>query len=580
MAPRSSDERQRARVKLARKWAYLVSVDSYVPHTHIEVEQAMLELVHTLFAAVAAADITAAAAVGAHLVELNCVGGASLVSTLDVLTTAMLTDQDTRGLDRLPERVGRVLGGLVSGLTETVRRTVLEQQDSMCRALMTTTRKAIRETEAREAEVGELSTELSLVRARLGHQLLHDALTGLPNRQFFVTRLEEALDSGRPVTLFCLELSGFALVNDGLGLLSSEAWLIAAADRIHRAVADRVTLVARLDGFHFAIMQESASSATDIAALVGLVNETLAEPAYLDGIGLATTASVGVVQSPPHRPDADGLLHAAHLALRAAKRRLLRLAVGLPGVSETGQLEIGYEPRVGLADDRPVGVHAFLHWRDPERDEPWHPNLALAEQTGLTPQLGSWLLRDAADQLRDDRLRSWHGRSGTDLVLAVSLSPNQSAAPDLVDTVLSVLEGSLLRPERLQIAMPATEVCHGRVQTTENLSRIAATGVRTAVHDFDGGAPELIQLADLPVYEVWFGQRMVRQARRTDKASLIADTMTGLVGLVHRAGAAVGVDDIRARAEADWWRRVGADTASGRLYCPAGAHTDIADLLG
>lgn len=592
-APRSPEDRRRTRRRLARKWAYLVSEDNYVPYSHIEVEEAMLGLVVSLFDAVAAdpVDVDAAAEVGARLVELNCVGGTSLVSTLEVLSAAMLCDEETRRLYRVPERVGRLLGGLVSGLTEAVRRAVVDQQDGMCRTVKTIAGKAMRDVEAREAEVDELSTELSLLRAELGHQLLHDVLTGLPNRQFFATRLEQALGSGRRVTLFRLELCGFALINDGLGRLSGETWLTGAAERFHRVIADRVTLVARLDGVNFAILLESTPSTTDIAAMVLAINEALAEPTYLDSVGLATTASVGVVQSPPHRVDAGALLHAADLALRAAKRagpgrwalhgpevdaaerRLLRLAVGVPGAWETGQLEVGYEPRVSLADERPLGVHAFLRWRDPDaRDDSRHPSLDLAEQTGLTPQLGGWLLREAVDQLR--------ARSGADLVLAVCLSPNQSAAADLVDTVLGVLDDSGLCPERLQVAMPVTEVCHGREQAAENLTKVAAAGVRTAVHDFGGGAAELIQLADLPVHEVWLGAHLVRQAKRAGKASLVADTMSGLVGLLHRAGATVGVGDIRDRAEADWWRRAGADTATGRLYCPAGARTDIADLFG
>lgn len=587
LPPRSPHERHRARVKLARKWAYLVSEDSYVPYSHAEVEQAMLELVGSLFEAVAAdpVDVDAAAAVGVRLVELNCVGNASLASTVEVLTTAMLSDQEMRRLDRLQERVGRLLGGLVSGLAESARRAVIEQQDGLCRTLKTITGKAMRETEARETDVGALTTELSLLRARLSHQLLHDALTGLPNRQYFATRLEQALGSGRPVTLYRLELSGFALINDGLGRLTGEVWLNVAAERFHRVVRDQVTLLARLDGVNFALLQESTPSTTDIAALVTRINESLVEPTYLDSTGIATTASVGVVQSPPHRVEAGALLHAADLALRAAKRagpgrwalhapgadkedrRLLRLATGIPGAWETGQLEIGYELRVALADDRPVGIHAFPQWSE---DEP-HPSLELTEQTGLTPWLGKLLLRTAADELRE--------QPSAALTLAVSLTPTQSAAADLVATVLAVLKESGLRPERLRIAMPTTEVCHDR-ETAENLSRIAATGVRTAVHDFDGGAAELIQLADLPVDEVWLGERVVRQAKRPDKATLTADAVKSLVELVHRTGATVGVGDIRDRAEANWWRRAGADLAAGRLYCPAGAQTDIADLFG
>jgi EAL domain-containing protein (putative c-di-GMP-specific phosphodiesterase class I) len=222
---------------------------------------------------------------------------------------------------------------------------------------------------------------------------------------------------------------------------------------------------------------------------------------------------------------------------------------------------------VALADDRPVGIHAFPQWSE---DEP-HPSLELTEQTGLTPWLGKLLLRTAADELRE--------QPSAALTLAVNLTPTQSAAADLVATVLAVLKESGLCPERLRIAMPTTEVCHDR-EAAVNLSRIAAAGVRTAIHDFDGGAAELVQLADLPVDEVWLGERLVRQVKRPDKATLTADAVRGLVELVHRTGATVGVGDIRDRAEANWWRRTGADLAAGRLYCPAGAQTDIADLFG
>jgi predicted signal transduction protein with EAL and GGDEF domain len=333
-------------------------------------------------------------------------------------------------------------------------------------------------------------------------------------------------------------------------------------------IGDQVTLVARLDGVNFGILQESRLSTTDIADLVAGINESLAEPTYVHDVGVATTACFGVVQCPPHRRDAGALLHAADLTLRAARRagpgqwalhesgvddaerRLLRLAVGVPGAWETGQLEIGYESRVSLADGRPVGVHAFPRWREPGLGDPWHPSLDLAEQTGLTAQFAGWVLREAGT------------RQHADLVLTVSLSASQSAAPDLVDTVLSVLADAGLCPELLQITMPVAAVCRG---AAENLRLVAAAGVRTAAHDFDGAAVALIQLADLPVTEVWLSKPLVRQAKRADKASLVA----GLVALVHRTGAAVGVGDIQDPTEADWWRWAGADVASGRLYGPA-----------
>jgi predicted signal transduction protein with EAL and GGDEF domain len=295
------------------------------------------------------------------------------------------------------------------------------------------------------------------------------------------------------------------------------------------------------------------------------VNEALVEPTYLDNAGIATTASVGVVQSPPHRTDAGALLHAADLALRAAKRvgpgrwalhgpdadkedrRLLRLATGMPGAWETGKLDVGYELRATLADDRPVGVHAFLLWSE---DEP-HPSPELAAQTGLAPWLSRLLLRTAADELR---------ACPDALTLTVSLT----TAVGLVTTVQNVLETSGLCPERLRTALPATEL------DPETLRRLADAGVRTAVHGFEGGATELMQLADLRVDEVWLSERLVRQAER--RTTLTTETVRSMIGLVHRTGAKVGVGG---STEASWWREAGAD-----LYSPTGAQPDIASLFG
>lgn len=593
--PRSAAERERARVKLARKWAYLVSTITYVPLVHAEIERPLLELVHAVFDAVAREPlgIDDAAEIGTRLVELNCVDKKSLQCTVDVLAAALLNDPDLQHLDRLPERVARVLGAVGSGFAEAIRRSTADQQDSMCRALIEVARKAVREQEACETKLGEMSTELSLLRGQLSHQLLHDVLTGLPNRQFFTTRLEQALNSGSPTTVYRLELNGFSLISDGLGKQRGDSLLTAIAERIRAVMVNEKAMVARFDGASFAILQESSPSTSDAVTLVKKINDALTDPTCLADLGLATAASIGVVQSPPHRADPVELLHAADMALRYAKqkgpgqwelltpdedahdRRLLRLAAIMPGAWETGKLEVGYRLRVRLADDRPVGVSAFVRWQEAElHGGPRHRCVELAEQTGLSPQLGRWLLRSAGEQLK-----SWSRRSGTDLPLAVSLSPNQSSAPDLVDTVLGILDDTALRAERLQIAMPAIEVFNGREQAVENLTLLAEAGAQTAVHDFGGGAEELIRLADLPLRAVWIAPHLVWRARQAGEASLVAKTLTGLVTLVHLAEVSVCVDDIQSRKEADWWRWARADTATGSLFSSPDEPTDIASLF-
>lgn len=126
------------RRKLARKWAYLVSLTAYLPMPHAEIERQLLDLVNRVFDAMTSEPLPTdrVAQIGARLVELHCVGKASLQSTVDVLAGALLSEPELRRFDRLPERVAQLLGALASGYVEATRSSTLEQQDNLHRALL------------------------------------------------------------------------------------------------------------------------------------------------------------------------------------------------------------------------------------------------------------------------------------------------------------------------------------------------------------------------------------------------------------------------------------------------------------
>ncbi|GAB1513914.1 EAL domain-containing protein [Actinophytocola sp. KF-1] len=568
--PRTPEQREKARVKVARKWAYLISTTAYVPLKHTDIEAPLLEMVRELFTALAAEPlgIEDAERVGARLVSLNCVDKSSLQCTVDVLAGPLLSDDDVRHLP--PERVVRLLGALSAGFAEAIRRRTTDQQEAMCRSLMEVAAKAMRAAESRQTDFGDTSTELTLLRRQLSHQLLHDPLTGLPNRQFLSTRLEEVLASGSPTTLYRVELNGFSVFNEGLGGPDADTLMTSIAVRLRTALSGEGTMVARFDRAGFVVLQEHDDNARP-AEVVATIMAAVTGTTRVAGVGLATSASVGVVQSPPHRADPVELVQAADIALRHAKdegpgrwrllmpdedahdRKLLRFAATLPAALENGQLAVGYRLRVALADRQPVGVDAFPRWQEAGLSE--QRCVELVEATGLSPKLGRWVLRDACDRL-----------AGAALPLSVNLSRNQSAAPDLVDSVLGVLDEAAMPADRLQVAMPAREVFDGRARTMDNLSSLAAAGVGTAVHDFSGDASDVVRLAGLPLRAVALTERLVSQARGAPRKSLVAKALTGLAAMVHEAGATVAVDDIRSKQEAEWWRGVGADTASGPLF--------------
>lgn len=433
--------------------------------------------------------------------------------------------------------------------------------------------------------VVEDSTELVLLQGELSRQALHDVLTGLPNRQFFGTRLESALrraDPDRGVTMYHLDIDAFAMVCDGLGRAAGEQLLVHVARRLQAVLAGEQAMIARFEGDEFGVLVENSPTTPDVATMVARITEELAEPVYVDGRGLAASASVGVVHRPPADVEPAELLRAADLALRRAKagrrgqwelfdpeqdaadRRVQAMAVSMPGAWEQGEVVVRYRPVVRLADGRTAGVEARLRWDPPGADPVPHEScVELAERTGLILNLGEAVLRVAGGQSQ-----WWRQRADSDLPLAVGLTAHQSVDADLSARVARVLEDTGLHPDRLMIGVPVRAL--SAPEAADNLEVLSHMGVHTMLDEFTFAPDDLSALEDLPVRSVRVAPRIVERH---------SPFVPAFGALLRASGAATIVDGVTTREQADRWREAGADMATGDLYGPARAPGEFTALL-
>jgi diguanylate cyclase (GGDEF)-like protein/PAS domain S-box-containing protein len=436
--------------------------------------------------------------------------------------------------------------------------------------------------------VVEDGTELMLLQGELNRQALHDVLTGIPNRQFFSTYLESALRRAHPeygVTLIHLDLDAFAMICNGLGREVGDHLLKTVAQRLRSVVADETAMVARFDGDEFGILVENKENTPGITKLVSDINNELSEPVYVDGHGVAVSASIGVVHRPPRDSEPSELLRAADFTLRRAKsagrgqwelfhaeqdasdRQTYTLAAEMPGAWENGQISVVYRPVVDLTDRRLVGVEALLQWEHPRLGTLPHQRcVELAEQTGLILPLGEWQLRLASQQV------GWWGQRH-ELPLVMSLTPHQSSDADLVGRVVRAVAA----PELLVAGMPSGAL--RSPEAADNFRVLGDMGVHTVLDDFGTAPDELAVVEDLPVQSVRIASHLVaRQAQSSINAPLSVGLMA-LVPLVQRAGADVTVDGVNSRGQANWWRVVGADRAMGALFGSPRAPGDFTSYL-
>ena len=172
---------------------------------------------------------------------------------------------------------------------------------------------------------------------RVRHMALHDALTGLPNRQLFADRLEQALRRARRhntgVGLVYVDLDHFKELNDAYGHAHGDRVLVETALRLKACVRGSDT-VARLGGDEFVLVLPDLAGPRDAQAVAEKVLEALFDPEVADG-KMFLGAPVGLACYPEHGEDQDSLLGRADAAMYAAKRsggNAFRIAGTLPTV--------------------------------------------------------------------------------------------------------------------------------------------------------------------------------------------------------------------------------------------------------
>ena len=178
-------------------------------------------------------------------------------------------------------------------------------------------------------------------------EALHDALTGLPNREHYRGALHLALGAGdRPVpperlpygAVVLVDLDGFKEVNDTLGHAAGDELLRVVARRLQEGLRTD-DLVARLGGDEFALLLPEVEG-EDLAVLLHELHDRLREPCAVAGAAVQVGGSFGAAAFPACGRDSDALLRRADTAMYAAKRARAGVVVAGPDDAATPSVAV------------------------------------------------------------------------------------------------------------------------------------------------------------------------------------------------------------------------------------------------
>lgn len=399
-------------------------------------------------------------------------------------------------------------------------------------------------------------TSQKRMEAQLLHDALHDALTGLPNRNFLMDRLYQVHERTLAAQLFYavlfVDLDRFKLVNDSLGHTAGDEMLQEVARRLRSQVRSGDVL-ARLGGDEFVVLLDPVAGVGEAVQVAERLLQQLEPPFWVQGQELVLSSSIGVCLN--DRPDyspAD-ILRNADIAMYQAKlggrcgvqvfqpgmhdqlRGQLELETALRRGLSQEELVLHYQPVVHLGRGEIVGFEALVRWQRPGVGLV-APGvfIPVAEECGLIAPVSEWVLRTACRQLAQWRtLRP-------DLTLAVNVSGRLfRRAEAWVKQVLHTLHQAGLPPQSLVLEVTEGVLMADPQTVGQALGQLRQQGVRVSIDDFGTGYSSLGRLQGLPVDCLKIDRSFIREI---PQGGALVRAIVALATTLHKEVVAEGIE--------------------------------------
>jgi diguanylate cyclase (GGDEF)-like protein/PAS domain S-box-containing protein len=437
-------------------------------------------------------------------------------------------------------------------------------------------------------------TEWRNVQDTLATAARHDHLTGLPNRRLFGELLQHAIAQGVRATtpqyaVLFIDLDGFKLVNDSLGHVVGDQFLVAIALRLGANLRPGDAL-ARLGGDEFAVLIESFASQDEVCVVAERLQRSLTEPIAISGRELYASASIGIVLGGPQYHTVDDVLRDADIAMYRAKSagrggyqlfdpmmhasavKRLTLETELRQAIERNEFSVFYQPIVSLPSSEITGLEALARWTrsDGQSVSPVE-FIPAAEETGLIVPLTGFVLREACQQAA-----AWQRRFGRPIGISVNISSRLFGRNDFVSHIETALAESNLGPGTLRLEITESTFLNSADTVHENFERLRAAGVSMYLDDFGTGYSSLSYLQRYRVDALKLDRSFVAQMGTPDADCAIADAIVKLAGSLGMDLIAEGVENL---AHAEHLIELGCPHAQGHFFSAARSSDDTEALL-
>ncbi len=406
-----------------------------------------------------------------------------------------------------------------------------------------------------------MTSELSKREERLFYQANFDDLTGLPNRQQLIKRLQNSITDSihekKQFAFLFVDLDRFKVINDSQGHAIGDKLLIAAGDRIKSCIRSTDTL-ARYGGDEFGVILSTINNSNNASITAAEIIKRLAEIFYIDNYEQIIGASIGISVFPSDGNTWEELLQKADIAMYKAKqkgrgrylfftdtmqeniREKAELEADLFHALERQELYLVYQPQIDIASGDISGAETLLRWNHRNKGH-IRPDrfISYAEDSGLIVQLGSWAIREAIKQCE-----KWQIEHQALPKLAVNISARQLRHENFFANIEALVSDFDIGTTILEFEITESLFLSDDKHTMRMLDQLNKLGICIAIDDFGKGYSSLGYLKRLPAQTLKIDKYFIKDLNSDKDSIAIVKAIIAMAKVLNKNVVAEGIETI------------------------------------
>ncbi len=417
------------------------------------------------------------------------------------------------------------------------------------------------------------------------HMANYDGLSGLPNRELFLEKLNTSLselalkEDVLSFPILSLEVTHLKQIRSNYGLHMGDLYLRALAQKLETIIGPE-TILARTGDGEFSLYPVPSSSQVaegDSEKWAEKIQTTASSQLFVVDQTISSEVRIGISIFPFDGKSSDQLLWKSETALNQAKQagtskiqtyssewkermkekylleKDLRLAI------LKNQLFLQYQPRIELQSGKTVSAEALLRWNHPELGI-ISPTIfiPIAEESGFIGEMGEWVLNKSMEDLGE-----WKKKGREPIRFSVNLSAKQLEDSDIVKKILYSIETNDLEVSDLELEITESSLITNIHSALEILGELHSWGIAMALDDFGTGYSSLSYLSKIPLRTLKVDQSFVRKIL-TDSSSLAISKT--IIALGKSLGLRITAEGVETEEQLRKIKDLGCDEAQGFYY--------------